>query len=137
MIDPKNVVSLQGNLAAEPEIINDKIFKAPIAINYGGSEDGKSTTGYFDLVYYLNQDSNSTFVRNQVSSGNLSKGSSVTILGRLTQDRFVTKDGQKAYRVKVTVESLTYSGSAKNNDSNNTSATQNVETVTAQIPDAW
>ena len=54
MIDPKNVISLTGGVVSDPELINDKIAKFRMAVDYAGSEKGsQNNSGYFDVVYYL------------------------------------------------------------------------------------
>jgi single-stranded DNA-binding protein len=116
MMDARNVVVLVGGIATEPEKPTEKIVKFRLVVDMAGreaNEDGKrvSSGGFFDVVYYLNDDSpNTKFVKGQLEAGNLKKGSSIVVAGRLEHDRFKTKDGQNASRVQIIAESLSYAG---------------------------
>ena len=61
MLDPQNLVTISGGFVADPEIVNGKILKARLGVDYAGSEkDSDNNSGYFDVVYYLKD--NSDFV---------------------------------------------------------------------------
>jgi hypothetical protein len=116
MMDARNVVVLTGGIATDPEKPTENIVKFRIVVDMAGREpdaSGKkvSSGGFFDVVYYLNSDNpNTKFVKGQLDAGNLKKGSSVVVAGRLEHDRFKTKEGQNASRVQVIAESLSYAG---------------------------
>jgi hypothetical protein len=120
MIDPKNVISLTGGVVSDPELINDKIAKFRMAVDYAGSEKGsQNNSGYFDVVYYLKDGSdfaskNASFLHTQITSGKMKKGSSIQLVGRLVQERW-QQDNNNRSRVVVVAESVSYimSGSAK------------------------
>lgn len=136
MLDSKNFVTISGNLVADLEVINDKIVKGSIGVKFGGSEDNKSASGFFDFVYFLNDENrNSSFVKSQMKDGNMSKGSPVTLMGRLVQERFVTKDGAKASKIKIHAEAIDYYGFATSKNAEAT--TQTDAAHVAQIPDGW
>lgn len=124
MLDAKNVVAISGGIVSDPELINDKIAKFRIAIDYAGSEKGgQNNSGYFDIVYYLKEGSdfaskNAQFLHSQITNGKLKKGSPVQILGRLVQERW-TQDNQNRSKVVVVAESLSYAASnySKQNES--------------------
>ena len=88
-IDPRNNLTLSCGIVADPEIINDKILKLRVAVDYAGSEkeDPSNKSGYFDVTYYLNSDNerNAKFVKSQVESGNMKKGSQIMLVGRIHQ----------------------------------------------------
>lgn len=120
MIDPKNVISLTGGVVSDPELINDKIAKFRMAVDYAGSEKGsQNNSGYFDVVYYLKDGSdfaskNASFLHTQITSGKMKKGSSIQLVGRLVQERW-QQDNNNRSRVVIVAESVSYimSGSAK------------------------
>lgn len=113
MIDPDNVVVMTGGLVRDPESPNSNLVKFTIAKDYAGSEGGKSATGYFDVVYWLNNNSqNADWVKSQVNAGNIKKGSQLRIVGRLTQERW-SQDGSTRSRVTITAEAVSYASSSK------------------------
>ena len=124
MLDAKNVISISGGVVSDPEIINDKIAKFRLAVDYAGSEKGsQNNSGYFEIVYYLKEGSdysskNAQFLHNQITNGKLKKGSPIQILGRLVQERW-TQDNQNRSRVVIVAESVSYAASnfSKNNES--------------------
>jgi hypothetical protein len=135
MLDAKNVISLSGGVVSEPEIINDKIAKFRIAVDYAGSEKGsQNNSGYFDVVYYLKEGNdfaskNAQFLHGQITNGKLKKGSPVQIVGRLVQERW-QQDNNNRSRVVIVAESLSYAGS--NYSSNKTSDSSSDQQPTAQ-----
>lgn len=115
MMDPRNVVVLSGGLVADPEKPTEKIVKLRLAVDYAGrdKDNPDDRSGYFDVTYYLNDDNpNTKFVRGQLDQGNLKKGSSISVVGRLEHDRFKTKEGQKASRVQIVADAISYFGRA-------------------------
>lgn len=113
MIDPKNVISLTGGVVSDPELINDKIAKFRMAVDYAGSEKGsQNNSGYFDIVYYLKSGNdfsskNASFLHTQITSGKMKKGSSIQLVGRLVQERW-QQDNANRSRVVVVAESVSY-----------------------------
>jgi single-stranded DNA-binding protein len=116
MMDSRNVVVLTGGIATDPEKPTENIVKFRLVVDMAGREadaTGKkvSSGGFFDVVYYLNDaNPNTKFVKGQLDAGNMKKGSSIVIAGRLEHDRFKTKEGQNASRVQVIAESISYAG---------------------------
>jgi single-strand DNA-binding protein len=109
MMDAKNVVVLQGGLTRDPETANNgQILKLGLAVDYA-SNDKDNRSGYFDVTYFFHDDPNSKFVKGQLDAGNLKKGSQLSIIGRLNQDRW-EQDGQKRSRVIILAEAITYAG---------------------------
>jgi single-stranded DNA-binding protein len=128
MLDPKNMVNLTAGIVADPEIINDKIAKFRVAIDYAGSEKGgQSTVGYFDITYYLKDangfaNKNASFVHGQITGGKMKKGSQISIIGRLVQERW-QQDNQNRSKIVVVAEHIGYAsnGGAKSADSSSSS----------------
>ena len=118
MLDPQNLINISGGLIADPEIVNGKILKARIGVDYAGSEkDSDNNSGYFDITYYLKDkdgfvNKNASFVAGQIDQGKLKKGSTISIVGRLLQERW-KQDEQSRSRIVIVVEHLTYSARAK------------------------
>lgn len=113
MIDPKNNVVLTGGIVRDPESPTPNLLKFSVAVDFAGSEKSGSSTGYFDITYWLNDDNkNATFVKSQVEAGKMKKGSQIQLVGRLVQERWTTEnDDSKKSRVVVVAESITYAGS--------------------------
>jgi len=142
MIDPKNIINISGGIIADPELIADgKIMKARIGVDYAGSEkDSDNNSGYFDIVFYLKDkdgftSKNASFVNTQISSGKMKKGTSVSIVGRLLQERW-KQDGSGRSKVVIVVEHMTYGPYSKSNsDSSSSSATS--DNSQASIPSSF
>lgn len=111
MIDPNNNLNLTCGVVADPEMPTENIAKFRVAVDYAGSEKGSdNSTGYFDVTYYLNSEENKRnceFVRNQITSGKLAKGSQIRLIGRLVQERWSTDD-KKSSKVVIVAENITY-----------------------------
>lgn len=143
MLDPQNIITISGGLVADPEMVaSGKIMKSRIGVDYSGSEkDSDNNSGYFDIVYYLKDSSgfvskNASFVDSQISSSKMKKGTSVSIIGRLVQERW-KQDGSSRSRVVIVVEHMSYGqrSSSKSSDSSS-SATATAE-ATAAIPSSF
>lgn len=117
MIDPRNLLNLTGGVVTDVELINDKIAKFRIAVDYAGSEKGSdNTSGYFDVVYYLKDANgfvgkNSSFIHGQIKSDKIKKGAKLQIVGRLVQERW-KQDDQNKNRVVVVAEHISYAATA-------------------------
>lgn len=117
MIDPRNLINLTGGVVSDVELINDKIAKFRLAVDYAGSEKGSdNTSGYFDVVYYLKDTTgamtkNSTFIYSQLKAEKIKKGGKLQIVGRLVQERW-KQDDQNKNRVVVVAEHISYALSA-------------------------
>lgn len=142
MIDPRNNVNLTFGVVADPEIVgnNDNILKLRVAVDYAGSEKGGSTTGYFDVTYYLDNDDNSRnakFVKSQIDAGNIKKGTQLQLIGRLVQERWSSED-KKGQRVTIIAESLTYAGSAPKKDGESSGSSSSASASSSgNIPSEW
>jgi single-stranded DNA-binding protein len=126
MIDPNNNLNLTCGVVADPEMPTENIAKFRVAVDYAGSEKGSdNSTGYFDVTYYLNSEENKRnceFVRNQISSGKLAKGSQIRLIGRLVQERWSTDD-KKSSKVVIVAENITYASRGRAEGTATTSGT--------------
>lgn len=116
MLDSKNLVNITGGVVVDPEVVNGNILKLRLAVDYAGSEKGGSTSGYFDVTYFLNGDDNvrnAKFVKSQIDAGNIKKGSQLSLVGRLVQERWTTDD-KKSSKVVIIAESISYASSGGN-----------------------
>lgn len=143
MLDPKNIVNLTGGLVTDPEIVNGKILKSRIAIDYSASEkDSDNNTGYFDVVYYLKDGSdfsskNASFVNSQITAGKLKKGSQISVIGRLVQERW-KQDDQSRSRIVIVIEHLSYAASSSKPSSNgSTASTGDASAASSAIPTSF
>lgn len=141
MIDPKNLINITGGVVSDPELINDKIAKFRVAVDYAGSEKGSdNNTGYFDIVYYLKDSSgfvgkNASFMHGQISDSKIKKGSKLTIVGRLVQERW-KQDDQNRNRVVIVAEHISYATTAPSTKT--ASSTNEAATVGASsVPDSF
>jgi single-stranded DNA-binding protein len=114
MLDPQNLVTIAGGLIADPEMVaSGKIMKVRIGVDYAGSDkDSDNNSGYFDVVYYLKDNNgfvnkNANFVATQVESSKMKKGTTVSIIGRLVQERW-KQDEQSRSRIVIVAEHMTY-----------------------------
>jgi single-stranded DNA-binding protein len=140
MLDPKNMVTLTAGIVADPEVINDKIAKFRIAIDYAGSEKGsQSTSGYFDVTYYLKDangyvNKNASFIHNQITDGKMKKGSQVSIIGRLVQERW-QQDSSNRSKVVVIAEHMAYAANSSPKSSDASSGSP--KTANASVPEEF
>ena len=134
MLDAKNLTTISGNLVADPEMPSDSIITGSIAVSYGGTEDGKSATGFFDFKMFSSAP-NFDFVKSQIKDKKMQKGSSLSIIGSLKQERYQTKDGQKASKIRIYAESISYGFSSGNKTSDDFTAKDAAHV--ASVPDGW
>lgn len=141
MLDPKNIVTLTAGIVADPEIINDKIAKFRVAIDYAGSEKGsQSTSGYFDVTYYLKDangyvNKNATFVHNQITDGKMKKGSQISIIGRLVQERWQQENSNRS-KVVVIAEHMSYAANSSSKPSDASSGASS-NSANASVPEEF
>lgn len=142
MLDPKNIINLTGGIVADPEIINDKIAKIRLAVDYAGSEKGsQSTAGYFDVTCYLRDgndfvNKNTSFIHSQITGGKMKKGSQVSIIGRLLQERW-QQDSQNRSKVVIVAEHITYAASARSSDKPAASSSSSAASSNSSVPEEF
>jgi len=140
MIDPRNLINITGGVVADPELINDKIAKFRLAVDYAGQEKGgDNNSGYFDIVYYLKDangfaSKNASFMHGQISDSKIKKGSKLTIVGRLVQERWKQED-QNRSKVVIVAEHISYAATAGSSKSSSTNETATVGS--SSVPDSF
>lgn len=112
MISGRNIVVLEGGLTRDPETVNDgNILTFSIGVDGAGSEKGvQNPSGYFDIKLWLTPSEFSAAAtarqaKEHLTQGNLTKGTRVRVVGRLSQDRW-TNDNGKTSKVVVIAESI-------------------------------
>ena len=100
-------------------------------------------SGYFDVVYYLKDASgftnkNASWVAGQISTSKMKKGSTVSIIGRLVQERW-KQDEQSRSRIVVVVEHMTYGqrSGAKSDSGSTTSNASAAPAANTSIPTSF
>lgn len=143
MIDPRNLLNLTGGVVTDVELINDKIAKFRLAVDYAGSEKGSdNTSGYFDVVYYLKDSNgftgkNATFIHGQIKNDKIKKGAKLQIVGRLVQERW-KQDDQNKNRVVVVAEHISYAATAGAQGAKTSSAGASSDTeAQSSVPDSF
>lgn len=127
MLDPQNLVTISGGIVADPEVINDRILKIRLAVDYAGSEkDSDNNSGYFDIVYYLKDNNgftskNASFVAGQISDNKMKKGSGICVIGRLLHERWKQEDQTKS-KVVIVAEHVSYGQRSNNSTSGSSSS---------------
>jgi single-stranded DNA-binding protein len=133
MLDPRNLINLIGGVVSDPEVINDKILKFRLAVDYAGSEKGSdNTSGYFDVVYYMKDGSgytskNASFIHGQVQNSKIKKGTKLHLVGRLVQERWRQDDANRS-RIVIVAEHAAYAatggtGTAKTGETTSSPST--------------
>lgn len=112
MIDPQNIVMIQGGLTRDPEVNNDLVMLSVAVDNAGSVKDQKNASGFFDVKVWTNNSKYSPeafgeSIKNAIANGELKKGTRVSIVGRLVHERWETDKG-KGSRVTITAESVTF-----------------------------
>jgi len=143
MLDPRNNVVITGGLVVDPEVVNTNIAKLRVAVDYAGNEKGGSTSGYFDVTYFLNGEENARnakFVKSQIDEGKLKKGSQISLIGRLVQERWSAENDKKNSKVVIVAESISYvkgSGSSSSDSSAASASSANDNPNQAELPDSF
>lgn len=132
MTSPHNNGCLTGGIVADPEIFKDKVAKLRIAVDFAGTDakNKDDRTGYFDAVFFLNDDNpNSKFASRMIREGKVKKGSQISVVYSLRQERFEDKDGNRRNSITLVVDSLTFAGG--NTNSENTGGGTTATTASA------
>jgi single-strand DNA-binding protein len=103
-----NLVALQGNLVADPEIVGkeENVARFTIAVNNGFGE--KKETAFVDCVAFGKQV--------EAIKEYFTKGKQVLVKGSLRQNRWETKEGEKRSKLEVVLENyggFSFVGSGK------------------------
>jgi len=101
-----NSVILMGRLTRDPEVRkldNTTIARYSIAVDRRYKRDGQPEADFFDLNSFGKQ---AEFVEKY-----LKKGTKVVIRGRIENNNYTNKDGQKVYATRIMVEDVEFAES--------------------------
>ena len=104
-----NKVILMGNLTRDPEVRYSQgessmaVAKFSIAVNRRFSRQGDVDTDFFNCTAFGKQ---AEFVEKY-----LRQGTKVVITGRVQNDNYTNKEGQKVYSVQIIVEEIEFAES--------------------------
>lgn len=111
-----NKIILCGRLTKDPEVrvSGDKtIGKFNLAVERRFKSENQPTADFFNCTTFGKQ---AEFVEKY-----LKKGTKVIVSGRLQNDNYTGKDGNKVYSVQIMVEELEFAESKKSEDSQQSS----------------
>jgi len=104
-----NKVILIGRLTRDPEIrysqgaSSTAVGSFSIAVDRRFKRDGEPDADFFDCTAFGKQ---AEFVERY-----LKKGTKMVVVGRLQNDNYTNKDGQKVYRTRIMVDELEFAES--------------------------
>ena len=122
-----NKVILLGNLTREPEIryaqgSNMAVAKFSLAINRRYKRDGEPEADFFNCTAF---GKTAEFIEKYFK-----KGSRMALTGRLQNDNYTNKNGEKVYSVNIITEEVEFAEKAGNNNNNDNNT--NKDTTTPQ-----
>ena len=106
-----NRVTISGNLGRDPELrataLGTRVCSLAVCVNTRQKVNGEwaDKANWVDVVFFGN--------RAESIAKYLAKGSHVTIAGRLSQNSWETKDGQRRSKLEVIGEDIDLSGSKR------------------------
>lgn len=116
-----NKVILMGRLTREPEVSSSAsgttFARFSIAVDRKFKKEGEPDADFFNCTSFGKQ---SEFVERY-----LKKGTKVVVTGRLQNNNYTNKDGQKIYDIRVMVEEIEFAES-KNSSGNQDSGSADV-----------
>lgn len=116
-----NKVILMGRLTREPEVSSSAsgttFARFSIAVDRKFKKEGEPDADFFNCTSFGKQ---SEFVERY-----LKKGTKVVVTGRLQNNNYTNKDGQKVYDIRVMVEEIEFAES-KNSSGNQDSGSADV-----------
>lgn len=100
-----NKVILMGNLTRDPEIryaqnTNMAIARFSLAVNRRYAKEGETDSDFFNLTAFGKQ---AEFVEKYFS-----KGSRMLVTGRVQNDNYTNKNGEKVYSVQIITEEIEF-----------------------------
>jgi len=105
-------IILDGNLTQDPEMKNTSLGKSvtnfTVAVNhntYSGDEKEQEDVSFFEIEAWEKMGEN--------CSEYLKKGSKVTVIGNLKQNRWKTNEGENRSKVKVVATSVRFDSQKK------------------------
>lgn len=110
-----NKVILMGRLTREPEVSSSTsgttFARFSIAVDRKFKKEGDPDADFFNCTSFGKQ---SEFVEKY-----LKKGTKVVVTGRLQNNNYTNKDGQKVYDIRVMVEEIEFAESKNSSESSN------------------
>ena len=107
-----NKIILMGRLTKNPEVSHSTSGNAfaryDLAVDRKFKKEGEPEADFFSLVSFGKQ---AEFVEKY-----LQKGTKIVISGRLQNNNYTNKEGQKVYGVQIITEEVEFAESKKNND---------------------
>ena len=113
-----NKIILCGRLTKDPEVRYSQgatptaVARLSLAVNRKWKREGEPDADFFNCTAFKGQ---AEFIEKY-----LKKGSKVLISGRVQNDNYTNKDGQKVYSVNIMIEEIEFAES-KNQSGNNIS----------------
>ena len=100
-----NKVILMGNLTRDPEVSftkesNKAVARFTIAVSRRFAKDGETDADFFNCVAW---GKTAEFVEKYFH-----KGSRMLLTGRIENDNYTNKNGEKVYSVKITAEEIEF-----------------------------
>lgn len=98
-----NTITIIGNLTRDPELRyiqnGTALTKLGIAWNYRAPRSDTEKVSFFDVTCWGELGEN-------IANSNLAKGSRVVVVGRIDQNSYETKDGQKRSAVQIIADEV-------------------------------
>lgn len=111
-----NKVIMMGRLTREPEVRYSQnenstaIARFSLAVDRKFKRDGEPTADFFNCTAFGKQ---GEFVEKY-----LKQGTKVVVTGRIQNDNYTNKNGEKVYSVQIMVEEIEFAESKSSNDRN-------------------
>lgn len=146
MLSTKNVVMLSGGLTRDAEFReNPGIVEMSLAVDGSGSKKGEqNASGYFDVKVWMNASKYSPVataenVKKLLDEGVLTKGTRVSIVGRLSHERWENKEtGKIDSRVTIIAETVdAYRAGVSAKDSSSSSNIQSSPVSASSVLDEF
>jgi len=141
MLKANNCFTVAAGIVSDPEIVNGNILKLRVAIDNAGYEKGSDDyTGYFDAVYFLNDEGskqNAEWVRKQIDAGNMKKGSQVWLLWGLRQERYMTNEDKKASKNVLQVFHVDYNSRAGRREGEGSETEKLSKAASVSMPESF
>lgn len=121
-----NKIILMGRLTRNPEVRYSQgnnstaIARFSVAVDRRFKRDGEPEADFFNCTAFGKQ---GEFVEKW-----LQKGTKILLSGRVQNDNYTNKDGEKVYSVQIIVEEIEFAESKSASENNNTPPVQNQNT---------
>ena len=124
-----NKIILMGRLTRDPEIRNGSVTvgKFSLAVDRKFKKEGEATTDYFNCVAFGKQ---ADFVQKY-----LTKGIKVVVTGRVQNDNYTNKNGEKVYSFNVITEEIEFAESKGKKEDKPTEEWMDIpDNIDAELP---